>query len=94
MRRGDVLFWGPGGSQHVAIYLGNGMYTYSRGTKPFNAADYANWYFNAPGTSRIVRAEFSYVKHEPQTTGGTVEFRTRELRRRETSKRASTPMRA
>lgn len=23
MRRGDVLFWGPGGSQHVAIYLGN-----------------------------------------------------------------------
>ena len=25
MRRGDVLFWGPGGSQHVAIYLGNGQ---------------------------------------------------------------------
>lgn len=23
MRRGDVLFWGPGGSQHVALYLGN-----------------------------------------------------------------------
>ena len=23
MRRGDALFWGPGGSQHVAIYLGN-----------------------------------------------------------------------
>ena len=23
MRRGDVLFWGPEGSQHVAIYLGN-----------------------------------------------------------------------
>ncbi|GAA2563225.1 NlpC/P60 family peptidoglycan endopeptidase RipA [Mycolicibacterium diernhoferi] len=23
MRRGDVLFWGPGGSQHVAIYLGD-----------------------------------------------------------------------
>jgi cell wall-associated NlpC family hydrolase len=23
MRRGDVLFWGPNGSQHVAIYLGN-----------------------------------------------------------------------
>ena len=23
MRRGDALFWGPNGSQHVAIYLGN-----------------------------------------------------------------------
>ena len=23
MRRGDVLFWGPGGAQHVALYLGN-----------------------------------------------------------------------
>ncbi|MGK2879297.1 MAG: NlpC/P60 family peptidoglycan endopeptidase RipB [Mycobacterium sp.] len=22
-KRGDLLFWGPGGSQHVAIYLGN-----------------------------------------------------------------------
>lgn len=52
-----------------AAYLGNGLYTYNRGTKLFNAGDYANWFFNAPGTSRIVRAEFSYVKHEPQTTG-------------------------
>lgn len=25
MRRGDVIFYGPGGSQHVAIYLGNGQ---------------------------------------------------------------------
>jgi peptidoglycan DL-endopeptidase RipA len=25
MRRGDVVFYGPGGSQHVAIYLGNGQ---------------------------------------------------------------------
>jgi len=24
-KRGDLLFWGPGGSQHVAIYLGNGQ---------------------------------------------------------------------
>lgn len=24
-RRGDLLFWGPGGSQHEAIYLGNGQ---------------------------------------------------------------------
>lgn len=24
-RRGDVLFYGPGGSQHVALYLGNGQ---------------------------------------------------------------------
>ena len=23
MRRGDMLFWGPNGSQHVAMYLGN-----------------------------------------------------------------------
>ena len=52
-----------------AAYLGNGLYIYSRGAKPFSASDYANWYFNAPGTSRIVRADFSYVKHEPQTTG-------------------------
>lgn len=52
-----------------AAYLGNGLYTYSRGNKYFAAGDYANWYFNAPGTSRIVRAEFGYVKHEPQTTG-------------------------
>ena len=22
-KRGDLLFWGPGGSQHVAIYLGD-----------------------------------------------------------------------
>lgn len=25
MRRGDVVFYGPGGSQHVAIFLGNGQ---------------------------------------------------------------------
>lgn len=24
-QRGDLLFWGPGGSQHVAIYLGDGQ---------------------------------------------------------------------
>ncbi|MGZ6778446.1 MAG: NlpC/P60 family protein, partial [Mycobacterium sp.] len=24
-KRGDLLFWGPGGSQHVAMYLGNGQ---------------------------------------------------------------------
>jgi cell wall-associated NlpC family hydrolase len=24
-KRGDLLFWGPGGSQHVALYLGNGQ---------------------------------------------------------------------
>lgn len=24
-RRGDLLFWGPGGSQHEAIYLGDGQ---------------------------------------------------------------------
>jgi cell wall-associated NlpC family hydrolase len=24
-KRGDLLFWGPGGSQHEALYLGNGM---------------------------------------------------------------------
>ena len=23
-QRGDLLFWGPGGNQHVAIYLGDG----------------------------------------------------------------------
>lgn len=25
IQRGDLLFWGPGASQHVAIYLGDGM---------------------------------------------------------------------
>jgi cell wall-associated NlpC family hydrolase len=25
VRRGDVIFYGPGGSQHVALYLGNGQ---------------------------------------------------------------------
>ena len=25
MRRGDVVFYGPNGSQHVAIFLGNGQ---------------------------------------------------------------------
>jgi peptidoglycan DL-endopeptidase RipA len=25
MRRGDVIFYGPGGSQHVTLYLGNGL---------------------------------------------------------------------
>jgi cell wall-associated NlpC family hydrolase len=25
MRRGDVIFYGPGGSQHVTIYLGQGQ---------------------------------------------------------------------
>ena len=24
MKRGDMLFWGPGASQHVALYLGDG----------------------------------------------------------------------
>lgn len=30
-KRGDLLFWGPGGSQHVAIYLGNGQMLESGG---------------------------------------------------------------
>jgi cell wall-associated NlpC family hydrolase len=25
MRRGDMLFWGPNASQHVAMYLGGGQ---------------------------------------------------------------------
>ena len=25
IQRGDLLFWGPGASQHVAIYLGDGQ---------------------------------------------------------------------
>ncbi|WP_337110353.1 NlpC/P60 family protein, partial [Prescottella equi] len=25
MRRGDMIFWGPGASQHVALYLGDGQ---------------------------------------------------------------------
>ena len=25
MRRGDVIFYGPGGSQHVTLYLGQGQ---------------------------------------------------------------------
>ncbi|MGE2834499.1 NlpC/P60 family peptidoglycan endopeptidase RipB [Mycobacterium sp. SMC-4] len=31
-KRGDLLFWGPGGSQHVAIYLGNGKMLESSGS--------------------------------------------------------------
>jgi peptidoglycan DL-endopeptidase RipB len=31
-KRGDLLFWGPGGSQHVAIYLGGGKMLESGGT--------------------------------------------------------------
>jgi len=31
-KRGDLLFWGPGGSQHVAIYLGNGRMLESSGS--------------------------------------------------------------
>ena len=31
-KRGDLLFWGPGGSQHVAIYLGGGKMRESGGT--------------------------------------------------------------
>ena len=30
-KRGDLLFWGPGGSQHVAIYLGGGQMLESGG---------------------------------------------------------------
>ena len=30
-KRGDLLFWGPGGSQHVAIYLGGGKMLESGG---------------------------------------------------------------
>ena len=25
MQRGDMLFWGPNGSQHVALYIGDGQ---------------------------------------------------------------------
>lgn len=50
-------------------YLGNGLYTYSRGTNYFAAGQYANWQFSAPGNSKITRAEFGYVVHEPQQTG-------------------------
>jgi cell wall-associated NlpC family hydrolase len=31
-KRGDLLFWGPGGSQHVAIYLGGGRMLESSGS--------------------------------------------------------------
>jgi len=31
-KRGDLLFWGPGGSQHVAIYLGGGQMLESAGS--------------------------------------------------------------
>jgi cell wall-associated NlpC family hydrolase len=31
-KRGDLLFWGPGGSQHVAIYLGGDKMLESGGT--------------------------------------------------------------
>ncbi len=31
-KRGDLLFWGPGGSQHVAIYLGGGQMLESSGS--------------------------------------------------------------
>ncbi len=31
-KRGDLLFWGPGGSQHVAMYLGGGKMLESGGT--------------------------------------------------------------
>ncbi|WP_245233953.1 NlpC/P60 family peptidoglycan endopeptidase RipB [Mycobacterium sp. PS03-16] len=31
-KRGDLLFWGPGGSQHVAMYLGNGQMIESSGS--------------------------------------------------------------
>ncbi|WP_422747497.1 NlpC/P60 family peptidoglycan endopeptidase RipB [Mycobacterium sp. WMMD1722] len=31
-KRGDLLFWGPNGSQHVAIYLGNGQMLESSGS--------------------------------------------------------------
>lgn len=31
-KRGDLLFWGPGGSQHVAMYLGNGQMLESSGS--------------------------------------------------------------
>ena len=31
-KRGDLIFWGPGGSQHVAIYLGNGQMLESSST--------------------------------------------------------------
>ena len=31
-KRGDLLFWGPGGSQHVAIFLGNGQMLESSGS--------------------------------------------------------------
>ncbi|MDY6996863.1 MAG: NlpC/P60 family peptidoglycan endopeptidase RipB [Actinomycetota bacterium] len=31
-KRGDLLFWGPGGSQHVAMYLGGGKMLESSGS--------------------------------------------------------------
>ena len=31
-KRGDLLFWGPGGSQHVALYLGGGRMLEASGT--------------------------------------------------------------
>ena len=31
-KRGDLLFWGPGGSQHVAMYLGGGQMLESAGS--------------------------------------------------------------
>jgi hypothetical protein len=66
------LYTNPSGhfsSFYGSAYLGSGLYTYNRGSRPFTAGDYANWYFNAPGTSKIVRADFNYVTHVPQTAG-------------------------
>ena len=59
----------PGFTAGIGGYLGDGLYLYHRGVHGYGAGNFSNWAFSAPGDSRVTRAEFGYVSHEPQTYG-------------------------
>lgn len=58
LRRGDLLFYGPGGSQHVAIYIGKGMQVGANNPRtgivvePMSSSYWAERYV---GAGRVIR---------------------------------------
>jgi cell wall-associated NlpC family hydrolase len=66
LQPGDLIFWGPGGSERVAIYLGDGhqleafyLHIGGGGSVGFVAVRAYNWWsFNWPSGFGRIPAEF------------------------------------
>ena len=53
-QRGDLLFWGPNGNQHVAIYLGDGMMVEAPSSSQDVAVNPVRWAGMSPHAVRLL----------------------------------------